>query len=242
VPDQQQIKPAAENYTADDKQMSERGSTRELPANWPAALSLPDGYEIKEAASRSGIDTVSFKVGKPMLEVNAGIAADASASGFKLRQADVDKFTQARIYTDASRQFSSTLTDVEGECHGTYSLTPLVESQYYSESTHYTGEFELPGNWPQDILPIYEGCVLRELHIPLGSGGRLMLSAQSNADEADVIAWLEEQLPMRGWTPGKAFSRNGFLIREFTGNGYNLNVAARSNDGLTDIQYEGSSS
>ena len=240
IPSQQQSRPKAEDFSVTEQQKEARGATTVLPADWPALLRLPDGSSITQATSREGIMVVEFKISQPLLEVNAGLAAGAAAAGYKLHQAEIDKYSQSRSYTSDANQYNVSLTEADGAVFGNLTLKPLEEGQYFSETTHYSGEFSLPGSWPKDILPIFDGCVLRELHIPLQKGGRLMLSAQSNADEADIIAWLEQELPGRGWTASGSTSRNGFSIREYTGNGYNLNVAARGNEGLTDIQYEAS--
>lgn len=241
VPEQQQAKPSADQFKVDSKQMEERGSTTQLPASWPAEISLPEGAEITQAASRNGTDLAEFSVAAGLADVTAGTAADASAAGFSLREESVDRYSQTRTYTSSDRQYTSTVTEADGKCFGTLSISPLAESQTFSEATHYSGEFEQPASWPADILPVYPDCVLRELYVPLKQGGRLMLSAQSNADEDAVIAWLEAELPKHGWTLKQSQTRNGFSIRSFEGNGYSLSAAACGLDGLTDIQYEANS-
>lgn len=238
VPAQQQVKPVAQDKKETAEQKDDRGSDTELPANWPQLLSLPTGSIISRAVSRDGQDVVEFTVARPLLEVAAELSASTSSSGFKLRQADVDKYQQVRKYTSDTRQLASSLVDIDGNISGTLALSDVQPGQYFSESTHYTGEFSVPASWPSDILPVYAGSVVRELHVPLSAGGRLMLNSQTADTEAAVIAWLETDLPTRGWTAANALSRNGFTIREFSGNGYKLSVAARGNEGLTDIQYE----
>ncbi len=235
---QQQPKPTADQFKVSPEGMKERGSVAEIPASWPAELSLPDGATVTQAASREGTDVVQFSVPAGLVEVSAHMSADASIAGYTLRQAEVDKFTQKRSYTSDSREYVTTITQVDDECFGTLILSPLNPAAYYAESTHYLGEFSLPNGWPSDILPVYPECVLRELYVPLKPGGRLMLSAQSTDEEQDVINWLETELANHGWTLTDSQSRNGFSIRMMEGNGYSLSVAARGTDGITDIQYE----
>ncbi|MCB1217666.1 hypothetical protein KDL44_09740 [bacterium] len=238
---QQQAVPDAEQFNVDEKQKDARGADSQLPASWPAGLPLPEGAEISQAASREGTDMVEFSIGGAMSDVVSRLAADADAAGFTLREAEQDKYSQRRSYSRENKLYSMVVTDVEGRNFGSLSISELFPSQSFSGSVHYTGEFSLPADWPSDILPVYEGSVLRELYVPLpGQAGRLMLSAQNSATEADVISWLEQELSARGWTAGEKASRNGFSIRKFTGNGYSLSVAARGIDGLTDIQYEAS--
>jgi hypothetical protein len=238
VPAQQQTKPVAPDSRQIEEQKKARGSNTELPANWPQMLSLPEGATISRSVSQDGQDVVEFTSARPLLELAAELSASASASGFKLKQASVDKYQLVRNYLGETRQLVCSLTDFDGNISGSMVLSEIQPGQYFSESTHYTGEFSLPAAWPSDILPVYTGAVLREMHVPLNTGGRLMLSCQSADAEDAVIAWLEQDLPARGWTVTNSFTRNGFSIRELTGNGFKLTVAARGNEGLTDIQYD----
>lgn len=240
VLEQEQQVPDAEQFEVDSQVMEERGASTQLPASWPSSLTLPDGATITQAASREGGDVIEFSINAPLTAVAAHLAADASIAGYTLREAQVDKFSQSRRYTANGNLYSTTVTEVDGTCFGVLTIAPQSENLYFSESTHFTGEFSLPTTWPGDILPVYPGCTLRELHVPIKPGGRLMLSAQTTDSEDSVIAWMEEQLPAAGWTLTGEESRNGFSIRNYEGNGYSLSAAARGNGGVTTIQYEAS--
>ncbi|MEZ5337752.1 MAG: hypothetical protein R3F46_05760 [bacterium] len=238
---QQQAVPDAEQFSVDEDQKDARGLGQELPAGWPGDLPVPEGAEISQAASREGTELVEFTISRPLEDIASLLDGDAQTAGYELLEASRDKYSRGSKYRREDRLYATTVTQVDDKCFARLSISQYFPSQSFSGSTHYSGEFELPAEWPVDILPVYAGSVLRELYVPLpGQAGRLMLSAQNSAEEAAVIGWLEQELPARGWTAGEKTSRNGFSIRKFTGNGYSLSVAARGIDGLTDIQYEAS--
>ena len=239
--EQQQAVPDPEQFRSERDKTDDSTIDTEIPASWPAELALPDGAEIKMTASRNQRDVVEFKVSGELEEIAAFMAARASMAGYTLREADVDKFTRTRKYTQEDRELTTQATLVENEIHASMIIGPTGSSRTYSSATHYHGEFSLPGSWPSDILPVYEGSVLREMYVPLEKGGRLMMSAQTTDSEDAVIAWMDSSLPGMGWTETNSFKRNGFSVREYEGNGYTLSAAARGSGGVTDIQFEANS-